>query len=450
MSGIFFFSKWTRLAVLTVVVATATARAADVAFYVVAKDEGFDQSGTAAPTPKGNPYRFNAFVGLTAPNSVTNATVQSLPGGQVYPLAPEPDDFDFQAKFTSLNALNAAAPNGNYQMVIKALHDGTHTITLPLTGDAYPSTDPHISNYAAAQAINPAAAFALNWDPFSGGTTNDFIQVTIANALGNITFFQSPNPGQPGALSGTATSLVIPANRLPSSATLLGRLLIAKTVTTDSTSYPGVLGFASYYKFTDFGMATTTAPAQDVSTYTILKEQNFNQTGSGPPASDPAAAFRFIAVVGQKPGGSISNVNVQLPGGQVDPLSLSKAWSFARSFSTQNALDAAFVPGVCTLTLTGVHDGFRSLPQTLPPDAFPLAPHINNFTAAQAINPATDFDLRWDGFAAGAPSDDILIDVFDPVGGYSTSAILTNTVTNYHFPANSFQAAHTYQATLTF
>jgi hypothetical protein len=60
-----------------------TSRAADVLFFVVAKDEGFDQFSAAPPTPKGNPYRFNAFVGLTAPNSVTSATVQSLPGGQV-------------------------------------------------------------------------------------------------------------------------------------------------------------------------------------------------------------------------------------------------------------------------------------------------------------------------------------------------------------------------------
>src|SRR5262245_36889307 len=147
MGSGFFLSKWTRSMVWAVVVATVTAaRAVDVAFYVVAKDEGFDQASTAAPTPKGNPYRVNAFVGLTAPDSVTNATVQSLPGGQVYPLTPEPGLFDFQAKFTSLSALNAAAPNGNYQIVIQALHDGTHTITLPLTGDAYPST-PQISNY---------------------------------------------------------------------------------------------------------------------------------------------------------------------------------------------------------------------------------------------------------------------------------------------------------------
>ncbi len=236
--------------------ASAAVRAADVEYYVVAKDEGFNQSSTAAPAPKGNPYRFNAIVGLTASNSVTGASVQSLPSGQVYPLSPGTSSFDFQAKFTNSSLLNAAAPNGNYQLLINTVHDGARAITLPLNGDAYPGTNPRISNFNAAQVINPAAAFTLTWDAFTGGTANDFIQVTIADALG-ATILQSPNPGQPGAFDGTATSFVMPANALPGASMLNGRLLLAKAVAVDSTTYAGVTGFAAYYKFTDFSLATT-------------------------------------------------------------------------------------------------------------------------------------------------------------------------------------------------
>jgi hypothetical protein len=240
----------------TVLVASMAAHAADVIFYAVAKDEGFDQSSAAAPVPKGNPYRFNAIVGLAAANSINGATVQSLPSGSVYPLVAGIYTFDFQGKFTTLAALNAAAPNGNYRLVIDAVHDGTHTITLPLNGDAYPGTNPHISNFTAAQAVNPAAAFTLTWDAFSGGTTTDFIQAIIADVSGTA-LFQTPDPGQSGALNGTATSVVIPANTLPAATTLGGQLLIARPVATDSTAYPGVTGFASYYKFTQFGLTTT-------------------------------------------------------------------------------------------------------------------------------------------------------------------------------------------------
>src|SRR5438552_7000549 len=236
-------------------VTTDVARGADVTFYAVAKDEGFDQSGAGAPTPKGNPFRFNAIVGLATANSVSSATVRMLPSGPIYPLVAGPDSFEFQAKFLTLADLNAAAPNGTYQMVINGVHDGAHTISLTLNGDAYPSTNPQISNFTAAQTINPAAAFTLTWDAFSGGTANDFVQLVVADTFGD-TLLKTPDPGQAGVLSGTATSVVIPANTLPVSTPLRGQLLFARAVAVDLTTYPGVTGFASYYKFTQFSLAT--------------------------------------------------------------------------------------------------------------------------------------------------------------------------------------------------
>src|SRR5438128_2007749 len=75
------------LAIATIaLVKSDAARGADVIFYAVSKDEGFNQSGAGPPAPKGNPFRFNATVGLTTANSVNSATVQSLPSGPVYPL----------------------------------------------------------------------------------------------------------------------------------------------------------------------------------------------------------------------------------------------------------------------------------------------------------------------------------------------------------------------------
>src|SRR5437899_643008 len=113
------------LAFATIALVTSDAtRGADVTFYAVAKDEGFEQSGAGPPVPKGTPFRFNAIVGLTTANSVSSATVRMLPSGPVYPLVADTYSFDFQAKFLTLADLNAAAPNGNYQIVINGVHDG--------------------------------------------------------------------------------------------------------------------------------------------------------------------------------------------------------------------------------------------------------------------------------------------------------------------------------------
>lgn len=456
MNALSLFAKWSlSLAPAAILLAeSVAARAADVIFYAVAKDEGFDQLSAGPPTPKGNPYRFNTTVGLTTANAVNSATVQLLPGGPVYPLSSDTYSFDFQAKFTSLSALNAAAPSGTYRLVINAVHDGNHTINLLLTGDAYPPTDPHISNYAAAQAINPAAAFTLMWDAFSGGTANDFIQVLLVDISSGATLFQTPDPGQPGGLTGTATSLVVPANTLPPAMTLGAQLLFARAVTVDSTSYPGVIGFASYYKFTQFNVTTTAPlPAQDVSGYSIAKQRTFNQNDSGQPVADAAVPYRFLATVIPTSASSVSNLTVQLPGGASDPLTYNAAnafYRFQQSALTQSALDAAFSPGVYTLRLNGVHDGLRTLPLTLPAASFPNAPRVSNFTGAQSINPAVNFNMTWDAFSGATATDDILLDVSDSSGSPVSSAPLTGTVTNFNFPANAFRAAQTYQATLNF
>src|SRR5262249_26830620 len=161
-----FFGFTTRLVIFLFVAITfacVPADAADVIFYGVFKDQAFNQTSTGAPTPKGSPDRFDATVFLTTSNYMTSATVQPVPAGPVQSVQAKSDSLQLTLKFTTLNDLNTAFPNGNYQMVLNTTHDGTRTSTLPLTGDAYPGNDPHISNFDAAQLINPTNSFILTW-----------------------------------------------------------------------------------------------------------------------------------------------------------------------------------------------------------------------------------------------------------------------------------------------
>jgi hypothetical protein len=210
-----FHPKWQTLLVVAAVqilfAACVAARAANVEFYLVAKGHEYIQSSPAPPAPK----RAAA-------------------------------EFSFSAKYATNSDLDAAFPDGNYQMVIQAAHDGTKAITLPLNGDVYPATVPSLNNFTAAQAINSSAKYTLSWPAFSGGTANDIILVTISDITG-ITLFNSPDPGQPGSLNGTNTSFVIPPNTLPGGSLFGGSLIFAKVVKRDTTSYTGVPGFALYY-----------------------------------------------------------------------------------------------------------------------------------------------------------------------------------------------------------
>src|SRR5262249_46314486 len=142
---------------------------ADLSFYAVYKTEKFNQASASAPTVgSGSPYRIEAIVDPMVSNSVTTASV-TAPGGAPQSLTFDPVNnwLSFSAKFSSQAALDAAAPSGNYKLVVNTLHQGQKALTLNLPAETFPGP-PHISNWNAAQAINPAANFMLRWDPFGG------------------------------------------------------------------------------------------------------------------------------------------------------------------------------------------------------------------------------------------------------------------------------------------
>src|SRR5206468_2421204 len=118
--------------------------------------------------------------------------------------------------------------------VVKAASSNqTVVVNLPTTSIMAQPGAPHLTNYPAAQAVNPSQAFVLGWDAFPGGTAADYIDVDIGTAYG------SPNPGLPGALSGTTRTFTIPAGTLQ-----------------PNSSYPSRVGFFRHVGATNASYAT--------------------------------------------------------------------------------------------------------------------------------------------------------------------------------------------------
>jgi hypothetical protein len=190
----------------------------DVNQCIVYKAQYYEQTNASTVTASTNvPFALGAFVDLTAPVTATNASLAG-PGGGAVAMDFEGDQFWKEAGFNTKAELDAAFFTGAYTFTINTVHDGTRTLPLTMPGDAYPNA-PRISNYAAAQAINSAGSFTVNWDAFSGGTTNDFVRIYLEQLMPNGGWFQevygTPDYGEPGALTGANTSCVIPANTLP-------------------------------------------------------------------------------------------------------------------------------------------------------------------------------------------------------------------------------------------
>ncbi len=238
--------------------AIVCASAADVTTYAVIKNRLFDQTAAATVVPTAtNGFTFTGVVNAATSN-MTSGTLQP-PSLTVYTFTNTPGlgSFGLLQTFSSQAAMDAVFASGNYKFTLNTVHDGTKTPTLSMTGDNYPAA-PTIANYAQAQLIGAGTNFTVSWVPFTGGTSTDTILLTIANSTGQ-QVFSTPVFPAPGALTGTATSAVIPANTLQTGRTYTATLSFAK-VTADVFSYLGVPGVSAYASSTTCKLRTLSTP----------------------------------------------------------------------------------------------------------------------------------------------------------------------------------------------
>jgi hypothetical protein len=169
----------------------------------------------------------------------------ALPGGSTIEVPGEDDlsEFFFDEKFTSLAALNTSYPNGNYAIELTTLNDGKQNISLDLTGDAYP-TATRFTNYEATQAIDHTTATTLTWNPISGGTAEMWVIMEIEDNNDNY-IFESPFPGDDGALNGLSTSVTIPADTFSLGESYMVRLIMINVVDAEENN-PAVEAVAVY------------------------------------------------------------------------------------------------------------------------------------------------------------------------------------------------------------
>jgi len=250
--------KWIRLSlwsfVLLIGSLTPIARA-QISSYGVTKTGYYMQKSDAAPElDSGENHYFDAFVNPDGTTDIDSAIFQT-PGGVQREMAPSLFYFD---GFSSQSALDSSFGNGTYSFQITTVDSDVFFAQLSLSG-AYP-TVPRLSNFAAAQAINAGKDFTLLWDPFAGGTANDFILVSIEDDDA-ITVFATPDYGNAGALTGQDTSVVIPAGTLAPGTNYYCYLTFYKFVALDTSSIPGAFGYAAYVRETSGPLKTASSGA---------------------------------------------------------------------------------------------------------------------------------------------------------------------------------------------
>lgn len=225
-----------------------------VTTYVVGRASLYNQASVAQPTPDPvEPYLFIASTSLSS-NRTANSITLTLPNAAVTNLEQNPtalEDWNFGTFSTNASVLDTNFPPGTYTFTVKA------TASNQTAGVSFPASlaqpnAPHLNNFAALQSVDPAKPLTLQWDSFAGGASTDFIVARVA------TVWQSPNPGSAQALSGTTTSVTIPAGTLAPGNTYIASVGFAHAIlTTNGTE-------ATYvYRATDtkFSLVTATTTA---------------------------------------------------------------------------------------------------------------------------------------------------------------------------------------------
>ncbi len=201
---------------------------------------------------------------------------------------------------------------------------------------------------------------------------------------------------------------------------------------------------------------------RDVQSYIAgAKGQLFEQFSAGGP-SMLATGFAFHADVMGVESNSIIAASVQPPTGASQALMRddpgSSQLEFNDQFTTKNALDNLYhSSGTYTISIDAQNQGAVMAALNLPADNYPTTPQIVNFTAAQSINSATNFIVRWNAFSGGTSRDFINLEIDDNMGmsflgtpDIFEPGALDGTATSLTITGGTLQAGTTYEGRLLF
>lgn len=396
-----------------------TGFASDVLVYQVRK--GLEYTQVDANVPSLDPTNSNAFeatVVMSGPGTVTNAAVQPPGALPVQPLALSTGNkWDYKHKYNTLAKLDQHFPNGSYTFQIAGKSDGSRQPVLPLLGNVYPN-GPYIRNFATTQSVNANGYFLISWGAFTGGDTNDLIQIRVEDLAGN-KFFETPDLGKEGFWDGTADHVLLAPNSSAYAQTNRVTLTFQKNVALDDTSYPGTLGAASYFSRTTFFLLTTRAAAPDVKLFEIAKSSKWIQSGTNSILPEPGQEFVFDAAIQAYTTGILTTASLMLapttnaPSRNLALQPNGTKLDFSDVAGTAAALDSFYGAGVYTLKFPTAHDGNQSLSVSLSTNNFPPAPRISNFDALQTVNGSQAFNVSWDRWPGASISDFIQVRIED-------------------------------------
>jgi len=248
-------------------------------FCSLAKGLYYDQTVGGPPVIRQHrSHLFNAQV-MQVSNVYGASLIKPVPY-HLQPLGPR-GPFTWWDGAPDQTGLDSRYPNGDYTFDIEPGPPGHGYFTNTLVAGSFPNP-PTVANLGAAQMVDAASEFILTWNAFDGASAADFISCQVQTVGSNV--FSTPWPGIPGALPGTATSMVLPAGIFRPGHAYVGRLGFFKTQQIVTNVQWGVSGGSFLFTQTDFWLKTQ---GEGDNTPPMIAWTNPTNGASGVPQNSP-------------------------------------------------------------------------------------------------------------------------------------------------------------------
>lgn len=397
-----------------------------------------EQTGAAIPTS----VEYSFFAEAFGPGFSSVTVIK--PGAGEEPMSPENPEFeagsfDLEEEYATALLRDADYPEGNYS--VRIVNNGVTTTHGPfaLSGGTLPVV-PGITNWDAAQIIDPDENFTLTWNAFSNAGDEASIELEIWNHTNSENRMEWD-------LASDAGSIELSSGFLQPNSIYTGEIIfINPSIPTQNSS--GVRVDVVYEVFTEFTLQTGDGEGGGGPNDTLLTfykwERNL-QTAADQVQKD-----------GYRPTSTAKGTSNSLTAAQLNassggyPLTNVEPNSFRLTtpFGSKENMDANYPAGEYSFDLTENGSPSNYGPYNLPPDGYPTRPLIQNFNDLRNYQSDQSQTITWDTPSIIVTAVTVL--VTDESGNQVWSHGLAPEATSTQIPADTLTANADYWIVIQF
>src|SRR5690606_5438128 len=161
--------------------------------------------------------------------------------------------------YSSESNLNAALPAGPWSTVFQVVPTNAEPFFgfFPFTVASNLPPVPQVMNLQAAQAVDPASSFTIEWNSWMGFVTNDRISLEIVSPSGQSVFSAATDCAGSVELPAAATAVMIPAGTLSPGTAYTGYLSFGAVLLAEDDASARLVQRGYQYRTTRFELRTT-------------------------------------------------------------------------------------------------------------------------------------------------------------------------------------------------